>query len=140
MYDVFWTSVGPNVTVKGVGKIPQVYIVPVLFCEVLTVQTNGFAVDAVIRVPAVTLAPATYCPIATNPIKPDDIVSIVPFPPPPLLIVPVKLLACIPFLIAIGLPIDPTVWLGNTVQVTPLPDTIYVFRAMPKPDTVWPTW
>ena len=78
------------------------------FCEILTFQTNGFVVDDEIYVPAVTPVPVIYCPIAITPVIDDVIVSIVPAPPLPLLMLPVKVLACVPFVIAIGLPTDPT--------------------------------
>jgi hypothetical protein len=80
-------------------------------CEILTVQTFGFAVDADIYVPAVNPVPAIYCPTYNCPVIGDVMVRTVPlllslFPS---LIFPTKELDREPVVMTIGTPEDPTV-------------------------------
>jgi len=81
-------------------RIPLVYnVVLATVCELLTVQL--VPLPDTIYVPAITVDPATYCP-RIMPVE-DDVVSVVPE------IEPVKVLDWAPFVIATGVPTDPTV-------------------------------
>ena len=81
------------------------------FCEILTVQTFGFVVDADINVPAVTPVPAIYFPTYNSPVIGGVMVRTVPLLLSllPLLIFPTKELDGEPVVMTIVAPPEPTV-------------------------------
>ena len=105
-----------NVRVKGVVNIPVVDIATgPTFCDRETTQLLPLPLTILVSV--VTPAPAKYCPIAIIPVT-ELTVKAVP------LIVPVNELFGTPVEMLMGDPTDPAVWLGYTVQVETLPDTM----------------